>query len=161
MDYLHGMNRQQIDNAKAVACFQQAALHGYAVADGYLACFHFWGNAGLTQDEAKAAEMAKKAWPKMVDAAERGDAAAQFVTGLCHCWGIGVPVNNEEAFQWYSKSAAQGDAGGQYMLGACHEYGQGVPMNKSTALKYYRLAAQQGNAGARSTVEQLEKDGVK
>jgi TPR repeat protein len=146
MDYERGMNRQRINDARALACFQQSALHGFAVADGYLAYLHWYGYAGLAQDKAKGAEMAKKAWPKMVDAAERGDAAAQLVAGICHLLGHGVPENKEEAFKWFTKSAAQGNAHGQRWLGECHYRGHGVPENKEEAFKWFTKSAAQGNA---------------
>ena len=41
-------------------------------------------------------------------AAEQGDAHAQFNLGSCYQGGIGVKENPEAAFEWYMKAAEQG-----------------------------------------------------
>jgi TPR repeat protein len=42
-------------------------------------------------------------------AADKGDAAAQFFVGRMHLNGVTVPANKELAIEWFKKSAAQGN----------------------------------------------------
>jgi TPR repeat protein len=54
--------------------------------------------------------------PELVQKAEAGDAAAQFDLGLCYLDGKGVKINEQESFEWFTKSANQGNAGAQWGL---------------------------------------------
>ncbi len=81
-------------------------------------------------------------------AAEQGDADAQFTLGVMYRQGEGVPQDPTEAVKWYRLAAEQGDAGAQFNLGVMYEQGKGVPQDPTEAVKWYRLAAEQGYAGA-------------
>jgi TPR repeat protein len=59
------------------------------------------------------------------EAAEQGDAGAQFSLGVLHALGAGVPRDVELALGWYEKSAEQADRDAQYALAQRLE--QGVP----------------------------------
>ncbi len=50
-------------------------------------------------------------------AAEQGDAKAQFNLGVMYSDGRGVPQNDAEAVKWFRLAAEQGDASAQYNLG--------------------------------------------
>ena len=104
-------------------------------------------------------------------AAQQGDARAQYMLGLMHENGRGVPANNTDAMKWYRMAAERGHAKSQYNLGAMHERGMDLPSTQSSgdvlgealgvsvapahtahrlglsnaaAAKWYRMAANQG-----------------
>ena len=81
-------------------------------------------------------------------AAERGNAAAQFQFGQCCHTGRGVGKDLVKAVIWYRKAAEQGNADAAYMLGHCYENGRGVEKDIFEAVRLYRKAAEQGNANA-------------
>ena len=83
------------------------------------------------------------------EAAERGDAKAQYKLGRCYAKGLGVDKNWVEAVKWYRMAAEQGDAKAQYKLGRCYALGVGVDKyDMVEAAKWYRMAAEQGDANA-------------
>lgn len=108
----------------------------------------------------------KKAVQYYLEAAEVGNAEAQFVLGLCYKNGKGVKQNPTEAvkwflaaaqkghtreskfrrsFPWLFRSAAENDhAKAQDILGTCYAAGDGVKQNNVEAVKWYRQAAEQG-----------------
>jgi TPR repeat protein len=59
--------------------------------------------------------------------AERGDANAQYVSGIMFYTGVGMPKDRTEALNWYRKAANQGYANAQSELGWMYNYGEGVP----------------------------------
>ena len=61
--------------------------------------------------------------------------------GYSYEFGVGRPINYEEAVKWYLKSANQGNAWSQNRLGDCYMNGNGVPKNPETAVKWYTLGA--------------------
>lgn len=81
------------------------------------------------------------AMPLLRRAADAGNAAAQALMGdiLDHA------DSDEEAVQFYRKSAAQNNAEGQFGLGVMLAGGQGTPKNLSEARKWISLAAEQGH----------------
>ena len=94
----------------------------------------------LTQDDEEV--------KKYRQAAEQGDADAQYNLGFCYEHGQGVTKNRSEAMKWYRKAAEQGHAYAQSRLGFCYKYGRGVTQNYTEAVKWWRKAAEQGNSGA-------------
>ena len=97
---------------------------------------------------------------KYRQAAEQGDAEAQFKLGLCYYKGEGVPQNYAEAVKWYRKAAGQGYAQAQYNLGECYHKGEGVPKNYFAAVKWFRKAAEQGNALAQNKLGECYYSGL-
>ena len=59
---------------------------------------------------------------------------------------------NEEAFDYYRKSAEQGDADGEYGLAGMYASGEGVKKDPQEALKWFMKAADQGHAQALKVV---------
>ena len=59
-------------------------------------------------------------------AAEQGNADAQYNLGVCYDEGLGVPQIHREAAEWYRKAAEQGHAAAQHNLGVCHSSGEGT-----------------------------------
>lgn len=91
----------------------------------------------------------KTAYSLILPFAKNGDKEAQAYIGLMHYYGQGrPPVNYEEAFHWFEKSADQGFSGSQYFLAAMYQKGQHVAQNYEKAFEYYKLAANQGDVYA-------------
>jgi hypothetical protein len=82
------------------------------------------------------------------EAADQGDARAQYGLGTMYFFGQGMPRDYVEAVHWYRKAAEQGDAKGEYNLGLMYYHGQGVPKDYAEAGRWYRQAADQGLAKA-------------
>jgi len=68
--------------------------------------------------------------------------------------------NNEEAAQWYVKSADKGNPNAQSALGLFYQNGWGVARDYSEAIKYYRMAAAQGDAIAPLHLGEMFQRGV-
>ena len=91
-------------------------------------------------------------------AADQGDAEAQYKLGVRYVEGDGVPQDHREAVKWYRLAAERGYAAAQFTLGKMYaEAGrglsgwkpEGVPaQDLPEALRWLRLAADQGNAEA-------------
>lgn len=84
------------------------------------------------------------------EAAERGDAYAQFHLGECLEFGRGIEKNKRKATEWYRKSAQQGYAEAQFKIGFCLEEGLGVPEDKNEAVRWYQKAARQNHSDAQA-----------
>jgi localization factor PodJL len=82
------------------------------------------------------------------NAAERGDASAQFIVATRYLDGEGVTQDVTRAAHWYQKAALAGLAPAQYRLATLFERGRGVPKDTATALVWYERAAGQGNVKA-------------
>lgn len=81
------------------------------------------------------------AMPLLRRAADAGHAAAQAAIGEI----VDQADSKEEAFGYFSKSAAQGNADGQFGLGIMLASGEGAPKNLAEARKWISLAAEQGH----------------
>ena len=81
-------------------------------------------------------------------AAERGDADAQFALGVRNSEGRGVPQDDVEAARWFREAAEQDHADAQYVLGARYALGQGVPQDDAQAVLWLRRAAEQDHVFA-------------
>jgi len=77
-------------------------------------------------------------------AAEQGDAEAQFNLAEMSYRGKIVPRNYTSAANWFKKAAEQGYAAAQNMLGAMYASGQGVSKDSQQAAIWYQKAAEQG-----------------
>jgi uncharacterized protein len=89
------------------------------------------------QDYAKAAEIWRSA-------AEKGDAASQYLLGTLYAEGKGVERDDKAAVEWFERAATRGDARAQYNLGASYAEGTGVAPSPADAAKWFRRAANQG-----------------
>ena len=88
-------------------------------------------------------------------AAERGDADAQFTLGLLYSEGWGVSRDDAAAVGWFRRAAEQGHADAQYLLGGSYALGQGVAQDDAEAARWLRRAAEQGNAEAQTELDRL------
>ena len=85
-------------------------------------------------------------------AAEQGNADAQYNIGLCLYNGDGVSQDYKEAIRWFRKAAGQGCADAQYKLGCCYDNGFGVNQDRRVADWWFWTAAKQGCADAQYKV---------
>ena len=79
-------------------------------------------------------------------AADQGDAEAQYNLGVIYNNGEGVPKDDAEAVRWFQLAAEQGYAKAQFELGYKYRWGHGVPLDDAEAGRWLRLAAEQGHA---------------
>lgn len=77
------------------------------------------------------------------EAAEQGNAIAQYKLGYCYAEGKGVTKNPRKAAEWWEKSAKQGHATAQSNLGAYYAAGMGVTQNFKKAVELWKEAAKQ------------------
>jgi TPR repeat protein len=82
------------------------------------------------------------------DAAEAGQAKAQYNLGLMYANGVGVAPDYQQALRWYRKSAEKGYAPAQYILAGKLASGQGVERDLRQALSWYLKASERGNSRA-------------
>ena len=97
------------------------------------------------------------------EAAEQGDAQAQYELAALHLLGLGgVGRQPAKVLEWVGKAAAQGHAGAQFYMGICYEEGRAVPSDAAKARELFVKAAAQGHAGAENHLGVLaEKAGAK
>lgn len=92
-------------------------------------------------------------------AAEQGDAVAQFQLGTAYYTGQSVQQDFQEAIKWYRKVAEQGFAIAQHNLGLAYSRGEGVPQDDKQAAYWYRKAAEQGDRRAQNNLGNLYRMG--
>jgi uncharacterized caspase-like protein len=76
-----------------------------------------------------------------LEAAEAGDAEAQYYVGEIYEKGLGTEPDYAKAAEWYRRSAEQGYARAQTNLGFLYEQGLGVEADPRQALEWYRQAS--------------------
>ena len=91
-------------------------------------------------------------------AAEQGDARAQFNLGIMYDNGEGVFKDEAEAVKWFRLAAEQGHADAQFNLGVTYANGQGVLKDSVLAHMWYNIAGANGNEAARKLRDNLEDD---
>jgi TPR repeat protein len=97
--------------------------------------------------------------PRIIPAAERGNARAQARLGFMHAHGRCVVQNYGVAVYWFVRSAEQGDPVGQHLLGLALDKGHGVPSDHIEAHKWLNLAAA-GSSGAEYEANVRLRDAV-
>ena len=73
--------------------------------------------------------------------ANLGDDRAQYNLGIMYKKGLGVSINNNEAFGWFFLSAEQGNILANYALGNSYNKGEGVKKNYPLAYKAFKYAS--------------------
>ncbi|CAB4404743.1 unnamed protein product [Rhizophagus irregularis] len=72
-----------------------------------------------------------------------------YLLGYFNYHGIGIDIDEQNAFELYQKAAELGNVVVQYdlanMLGYCYEYGIGTNVNGQKAFELYQKAAELGN----------------
>lgn len=93
-------------------------------------------------------------WP----AARSGNAEAEELIGVMYAMGLGVPRDDQRAFEWYLRSAMKGHAGAQSGVGWYYEIGRGLPAPDLTrAYMWYTLSAIGGDPDAAISLEEVVK----
>jgi TPR repeat protein len=82
------------------------------------------------------------------NAAEEGDAEAQFVLGACYDRGRGTERLASAAARWYRLAASKGHPDAQFRIGLCCRDGTGVVRNDAEAVDWFRRATELGHAEA-------------
>lgn len=90
----------------------------------------------------------KKAFGIYFLLAASGNAAAQFMTGVCYRYGDGIEKNEKTGFEWCMKSAKQGYADAQFIVSMAYESGTGVEKDLKKSLYWLNKSAKGGNAEA-------------
>ena len=75
------------------------------------------------------------------DAAPYGHARLNWLLGVLHAYGVGVPRSDRDALIYYSFAAMEGVPEAHMALGYRYRYGLGVRASCETALAHYREAA--------------------
>jgi len=91
--------------------------------------------------------------PSTREAAEKGNASAQYRLGNVYKKGLGVRQDHKEAVFWFKKAAIQGHSWAQNDLGSAYYRGQGVKQHFPTAFAWFKLSADQGNSDAQVNLE--------
>ncbi|ENZ8900255.1 tetratricopeptide repeat protein [Neisseria gonorrhoeae] len=91
-----------------------------------------------------------------VQAAEQGNAAAQFNLGVMYENGQGVRQDYVQAVQWYRKASEQGDAQAQYNLGLMYYDGRGVRQDLALAQQWLGKACQNGDQNSCDNDQRLK-----
>ena len=92
-------------------------------------------------EEAFRAKKYKTAVEYFSQAAEEGDAQAQYRLGECYFFKKGVRRDYKKAAYWSEKAAQKGIASAQYLLGACYYKGKGVKKDAREAVVWFDKAA--------------------
>ncbi|MBO6684571.1 MAG: SEL1-like repeat protein [Parvibaculum sp.] len=95
----------------------------------------------------------------LMDAAQRGDAAAQYEVGQRYANGEGVTQDMGEAAKWFERAAEQDLAAAQYRLATQYEKGRGVSQNDGLAREWYEKAAKSGNVKAMHNLAVIHAEG--
>ena len=95
----------------------------------------------------------------IIDAANEGNAQAQYEVGALHVLGLGgAPKNSKLVLEWAAKAAEQGHAGSLYYMGICNEEGRGIESNITKAKELYIRAAEEGHGGAANNLGAMSED---
>jgi len=82
---------------------------------------------------------------ELQQAADTGDADAQFLLASLYRDGDGVASDPAKAFELAVKSAGQGNANGEWLLGVLYKNGEGTESNMELAAQNFEAAAEQGD----------------
>ena len=93
-------------------------------------------------------------------AAELGDAEAQFALGQLYLRGALGPADGNEAAKWFKAAADQGFVAAYERLGAICAEGMGVERDYEAAAAWFHKAAAEGNAAALYSLGELHRAGL-
>ncbi|HWY52094.1 MAG TPA: toll/interleukin-1 receptor domain-containing protein [Chthoniobacterales bacterium] len=160
MQLAAGLGRTKIDLAKAAESFQRAAAKNLPEAEARLAIWFNNGLGGLTQDNVKAEQWAKKALEDGLATKATNNVEAQTELAVLYEYGLGVSKDESRAAKLFQKPAEQGDARAQNSLGLLYANGTGVVKDLSKAVDLYQKAAAQGFALAQLNLGNLYANGT-
>lgn len=83
----------------------------------------------------------QRAFREWKQAADAGQAEAQFDIGVLYAQGLGVARDLTEAARWYQRAADQGNLEAEFALGQMYSRGWGVPRDEQDAMRWFELAS--------------------
>ncbi|WP_418262575.1 T9SS type A sorting domain-containing protein [Flavobacterium faecale] len=92
--------------------------------------------------------------------AAEGNAQAMNALGMMYSNGMGIPVNETQAVEWFEKAGQNGYAQAYYNLALYYKEGIGIPKDPTKTLGYYQKAAQAGYITAYQRWGEMHKDGI-
>jgi len=95
-------------------------------------------------DYVPAKQVAVPSLGELQQAAEQGNAFAQYELGQLYANGLGVPKNHRKAMDYWRQSAMQGYPPAQYGLGWMYFHGNGVMTDFKEGCRWMRAAGEQG-----------------
>lgn len=99
-----------------------------------------------------------EAMAELLPAAQSGNADAEELIGVMYAMGLGVPRNDERAFEWYMRSAMRGHPGAQSGVGWYYEVGRGLAApDLVRGYMWYVLSAIGGDPDAAMSQEEIVK----
>lgn len=132
-----------------------AAMFAVAIVSFSLAAAQADFEAGNKAYAERNYDAAFKAWYPL---AEAGDPVAQNNIGFMYRKGRGIALDEEQAINWYRRSAEQGFADAMTNLGYMYDEGRTVEQDFVESYKWFLLAAERGRQGAEGHLEVLEAD---
>lgn len=90
----------------------------------------------------------RRAFPFLLEAANRGDVHTQNLVGYCYDLGLGVKSDESLALFWYRQAAKFNHREALYNLALKYEKGEGVAVNHKKAFSLYKRGAEMGDAPA-------------
>ncbi len=117
-----------------------------------------WGDtaAGMRAYHKKDYATAYREW---TEAANQGQAEAQYNLGMLYLKGLGVARNPEEAFRWLSLAGEHSFADAEFQVGLMREKGVGVRQDYAQAQLWFTLAAERGDSEAEVSLADLYDEG--
>jgi TPR repeat protein/tRNA A-37 threonylcarbamoyl transferase component Bud32 len=138
---------KEIDHARSLKLFRQAAEKGHSVSSGRVG-WMIWFGRGTEKDQAEGAKKAEAALPSIREKAEQGDAEAQAILGMLLRDGVGVERDVKAAAKWLHAAAEKGHVDATCDLAITYLHGRGVDRDEKKAAELFRKAADKGNASA-------------
>lgn len=94
----------------------------------------------------------------LMPAANAGNADAEELIGVMFAMGLGVPKDDQRAFEWYLRSSMKGHPGAQSGIGWYYETGRGLEApDLVRAYLWYALSAIGGDPDAAISLEEVVK----
>lgn len=120
-----------------------------------VAAYRYYYGKEVPIDYAKALQL-------YTQAAERGDAEAQFITGGMLYQGLGTVPDKTNGFKWLLKAAEQGKISAESVniIGGMYLRGSNVPQNYLEAKSWLSKAAEKGNLPAQNDLAYLLFNGL-
>lgn len=134
--YMHGLGLRK-SMRWAIYWFEKSAQGGCPDAMGNLADIYLFSNDKYQNIE--------RGLLYAFMGADLDNEMAMNELGLCYEDGIGMPIDYENAFKWFSK-AVENNAGAcaEHNLARCYRRGRGTPVNKEKAKELEALAVEHG-----------------
>jgi uncharacterized protein len=90
-------------------------------------------------------------------AADDGNAEAQFLLGVCYATGRGVARNDTTAARWFHQASKLDHVGARASLGFLYSRGRGVRRDPVLGYLFVAQAAQQGDLGAADLMKRMRR----